>query len=217
MSEPLPQAEVQLCLSAKNIRKPSFTNDELRGFGEMVFKDRLEDWAESLERLCRQGVFRRAGERYALTESGEAYVERVVTNEFFGRMLVRAEQSQAFGHFCERVYGRNLTQFGTADMEQLGKLIAVLGFNEESRVLDVGCGIGTTAEYISAVTGARVTGIDLAEPAIERALERTQEKAERLSFSVMDVNQIACPPGSFDAVIAVDTLYFAKDLDTYLY
>jgi 2-polyprenyl-3-methyl-5-hydroxy-6-metoxy-1,4-benzoquinol methylase len=213
MSEPIPQAEVQLCLSAKNYRKPAFVYAELRGFGEMVFKDQLEDWADAWQRLCQQGVFGHEGEKYALTESGAAYVERIVTNEFFGRMLVRAEQSQAFGRYCERVYGKNLTQFGTADMSQLEKLLAVLGLNQHSRVLDVCCGIGTTAEYISDVTGARITGIDLAEPAIERARKRTKAKAERLSFVVMDVNHIAFPPDSFDTVIAVDTLYFAKDLD----
>jgi ubiquinone/menaquinone biosynthesis C-methylase UbiE len=213
MSAPVPQAEVQLCLAAKNIRQPSFTLEALRGFGELVFKEQLVEWAEDFERLCQQGVFRRDGERYALTEVGATYVERIVTNEFFGRMLVRAEQSQAFGRFCERAYGRNLTQFGAADMAQLEKLIAVLGLGEQCRVIDVGCGIGTVAEYISDVTGARVIGIDLAEPAIERARARTKEKADRLSFVVTDINHIVFPPDSFDAVIAVDTLYFAKDLD----
>jgi cyclopropane fatty-acyl-phospholipid synthase-like methyltransferase len=127
-------------------------------------------------------------------------------------MLARAERSPAFARFCERVYGRNLTQFGTADMEQLEKLIAVLDLNEQSRVLDVGCGIGATTEYISDLTGAKVTGIDLAEPCIERARERAGAKADRLSFLIADINDIDIAPESFDTVISVDTLYFTKDL-----
>lgn len=212
MGEDISKAEIQLCVTAKNIRRPSFTANELRAFGAVIFKDALEDWASAFERLCQLNAFRREGEHYSLTEQGEAYVEKVVASEFFGRMLVRAEQSRAFGRFCERVYGRNLTQFGTADMGQLEKFVAVLGLNDRSRVLDLGCGVGATAEYISDLTGAQITGIDLSEPAVERARERTRGKADRLSFLVADLNRIDLPPASFDTVIAVDTLYFAKDL-----
>jgi cyclopropane fatty-acyl-phospholipid synthase-like methyltransferase len=199
-------------MAAKNIRKPSFTNDDLRAFGEMAFKNELEDWADVLESLCQRNIFRADGAGYSLTADGEKYVERVIASEFFGRMLVRAEQSRAFGRFCERVYGRNLTQFGTADMAQLEKLLSVLELSNHSRVLDVGCGIGATTEYISDITGAKITGIDLAEPVIERARERIRDKAERLTFSLADISDIDLPSESFDTVISVDTLYFSKDL-----
>jgi ubiquinone/menaquinone biosynthesis C-methylase UbiE len=79
-------------------------------------------------------------------------------------------------------------------------------------VLDVGCGIGATTEYISDITGAKITGIDLAEPVIERARERIRDKAERLTFSLADISDIDLPSESFDTVISVDTLYFSKDL-----
>lgn len=212
MSQPISTAEIQLCMAAKNIRKPSFTNDDLRAFGQMAFKDELQDWTDALASFPQRNLFHNEDGRFSLTAHGEKYIERTVTNEFFGKLIVRAEQSQAFGRFCERVYGRNLTQFGTADMEQLGRLLAVLGLNETSRVLDVGCGIGATTEYLSDLTGAKITGIDLAEPVIERANERTRDKADRLSFLVVDINEIGIPPASFDTVISVDTLYFAKDL-----
>ncbi len=68
------------------------------------------------------------------------------------------------------------------------------------------------AEYISDLTGAKITGIDLAEPCIERAIERTRSKADRLSFLIADINDIDIAPASFDTVVSVDTLYFAKDL-----
>lgn len=182
MSLEISKAEVQLCLAAKNIRKPSFTKDDLVGFGQMAFKDELEDWSAAFDSFCQHNFIRAEGDLYSQTPEGEKYAEQIVTNELFGKMFVRAERSQAFGRFCERVYGRNLTQFGTADMEQLEKLIAMLGLNEQSRALDVGCGIGATTEYFSDLTGARITGIDLAEPCVERARERTRDKADRLNF-----------------------------------
>jgi len=94
----------------------------------------------------------------------------------------------------------------------LGKLIELLNLNEQSRALDVGCGIGATTEYISDLTGARVTGIDLAEPCVDRARERTIGKADRLNFLIANINDIDLPHESFDTVISVDTLYFAKDM-----
>src|SRR5262249_53385855 len=78
--------------------------------------------------------------------------------------------------------------------------------------LDIGCGIGATTEYISDLTGARITGIDLAEPCVERARERTLGKADRLDFLIANINDIDLPHESFDTIISVDTLYFAKDL-----
>jgi len=212
MSQEISKAEVQLCLSVKNIRKPSFTKDDLLGFGQMAFKDELEDWSAAFDSFCRRNLLHADGDQYSLTPEGEKYAERIVTRELFGKMFVRAERSQAFGRFCERVYGRNLTQFGTADMDQLEKLIAVLGLNEQSRALDVGCGVGATTEYISDITGAKITGIDLAEPCVERARERTRDKTERLNFLIANINDIDLPPESFDTIISVDTLYFAKDL-----
>jgi len=132
--------------------------------------------------------------------------------EVFDSLLIRSEQSKAYGRFCELVYGKNLTQFGTADLQQLDKLLALLRLNERSHVLDVGCGIGAQDEYISDVSGASITGIDFAVSAIRRAQERTRNKAARLSFRVGDVNDIGFAPATFDAAIAIDTLYFASDL-----
>ncbi|HKQ75135.1 MAG TPA: class I SAM-dependent methyltransferase [Blastocatellia bacterium] len=212
MSQEISKAEVQLCLSVKNIRKPSFTRDDLLGFGQMAFKDELDDWSAAFDSFCQRNLIHSDGDHFSLTSEGGKYAEQIVTNELFGKMFVRAERSQAFGRFCERVYGRNLTQFGTADMEQLENLIGVLGLNEQSIALDVGCGIGATTEYISDLTGARITGIDLAEPCVKRARERTGGKADRLNFLIANINDLDLQPDSFDTIISVDTLYFAKDL-----
>ena len=126
--------------------------------------------------------------------------------------VLKSERSSANAKFCERVYGRNLTQFGAADMPQIDFMIRVLGLNERTHVLDVGCGIGTMAEYIVGVSGTEVTGIDSSDLLIDRAKERTMDKVQRLHFIVGQMDELDLPPSSFDAVVSIDSLYFAKDL-----
>ena len=83
------------------------------------------------------------------------------------------EVSRANAAYCERVFGRNLCQHGFADMDQLDRLLEVTGIRAGHRVLDLGCGNGLIAEYISDVTGAQVTGVDFIPGAIRQAQDRT--------------------------------------------
>ena len=62
---------------------------------------------------------------------------------------MRAERSKAFGRFCERVY-EEPDAVRTADMEQLEKLIAILGLNERAVSVAVSA---PAPEYISDLTG----------------------------------------------------------------
>jgi cyclopropane fatty-acyl-phospholipid synthase-like methyltransferase len=126
--------------------------------------------------------------------------------------VLDSERSAAFALFCERVYGRNLNQYGTADMRQIDELVELLHLGEGSTVLDIGCGIGTMADYIAGLSGAEVTGIDTSEVLIARARERFRE-SNRLHFKAMNMDNLEFASGSFDAIISIDSLYFAKDLD----
>ena len=125
-----------------------------------------------------------------------------------------AGQSRAHAVFCQRVYGRDLCQHGFADMAQLHRLLEVTRLKPGGRVLDLGCGNGMIAEYISGTTRARVTGIDNVPTAIRQARERTKRKRHRLDFLVMDIGHLAFAAGAFDAILAIDTLYFTDMADT---
>lgn len=126
--------------------------------------------------------------------------------------FLRSERSPAFARFCEHVYGKMLNQYGTADMEQLELLLKVLGLKAGSHTLDVGCGTGSTTQYLSDKSGARFTGIDISEPSIRRAFELAQASPDRLTFKAGTMDALDFPPASFDAVIAIESLYFPKDL-----
>ena len=100
-----------------------------------------------------------------------------------------------------------------SDMKQLDKLLELLALTGESTALDLGCGAGRIAEYISDRTSANVTGVDYAEAAIDLARKRTEAKRDRLDYRVGDIDNLQFPDESFDTIIAIDTLYFVESLE----
>jgi cyclopropane fatty-acyl-phospholipid synthase-like methyltransferase len=126
--------------------------------------------------------------------------------------------SRAHALYCERVYGKNLAQHGTADMAQIALLLEELQIAPSMSVLDFGCGDGRISEYIADVTGACLTGLDISTHAIELAQQRTASKQDRLRFVCADLEDTpeALPPATFDRIITIDSIFFAKDQKTML-
>lgn len=133
--------------------------------------------------------------------------------EFYNEFYIKAEQSKAHRAFCERVYGKNLCQHGMADMSQIEKLLQMLNLNENSRLLDLGCGNGYITEYIQECTNSFVTGVDLSPVAIESATKRTKMKSDKLKFRTGDMMNLPYSPNAFDSIILIDTHYFIDDFE----
>jgi len=131
--------------------------------------------------------------------------------DFYTAYYTAIEHSRAHTLFCERVFGKNLGQHGFTDIEQLTLLLQVTRLSSAQRVLDLGCGNGLIAEYVSDCTGAHVTGLDYIPEAIGQAQQSTAAKAERLAFIVGDINRLELPSCAFDAVLSIDTMYFSQD------
>ena len=130
--------------------------------------------------------------------------------DWYTRFYQAIATSQAYGEHCLRLYGRDLGQHGFADMHQMARLLHVAAIKAGQSVLDLGCGHGRIAEWISDETGARVTGVDNVPLAIEQARERTREKTGRLSFILAGMDSLELPAASFDVILAVDSLYFTN-------
>ena len=174
------------------------------------------DWEDAFETLQAKGLIQYDGSVYVLTDEGRPYAVRARTERFgkrFNNTLIRSDKSKAYSSFCERVFGRDLCQANLMDMSQLKKLLEVLNLTSENRVLDMGCGMGRIAEYISDVTHAHVLGIDIADEAIKRAQARTLKKRYRLEFREGDLNNLLLPPASADTIIAIATLHYAENLE----
>jgi len=78
-------------------------------------------------------------------------------------------------------------------------------------VLDLGCAGGFMAEAIAA-KGARVTGIDPAQDAIEAAKHHAMQTGFDISYDVGVGEQLPYPDATFDSVVCVDVLEHVQDL-----
>ncbi len=131
-------------------------------------------------------------------------------------VLRKVEQSQAWAQLCQSCFGKDLSQYNMAGMDQLDLMIERLEINEKDKVLDLGCGVGKIAEYISDVTGCEMLGIDITQNIIEKANTRTINKRNRLNYQVLDFNQLSDFSLKFNKIIAIDSLYFVKKTDPFI-
>jgi len=90
------------------------------------------------------------------------------------------------------------------DQTRLVKLLAALPKSRYRRALDIGCGDGFIAEQLPAEF---VTGIDLAQGAINQARDRTPAGAKRVFYqgSLFDFGNLI--RGTYDLIIASGILY----------
>lgn len=204
------EAEKQLLLAMGYFKDEKADKKTLEEFGKRNIGEYLVSWDNAYTTLTERGLLQKKDTTYALTDRGELYRKDVEQDNplwlyEYNMYFARAEKSEAHKIFCEKVYGKNLCQHGIADMVQLTKLLEVLQLSEDTSVLDVGCGNGMITEWLSTVSGASFTGIDLSDVAITHAQERTNKNC---SFQQGNMYCLDFDENSFDAAISIDTLYF---------
>ncbi|MGD9902868.1 MAG: class I SAM-dependent methyltransferase [Vicinamibacterales bacterium] len=95
------------------------------------------------------------------------------------------------------------------------RTIARVQLSPGERVLDLCCGTGASALPAARAVGptGAVLGVDLT-PALVDVAARAAARAElaHARFAVGDVETVAFPPASFDAVVSVFGLFFADDM-----
>jgi ubiquinone/menaquinone biosynthesis C-methylase UbiE len=222
----LTEAEVQVLIALLELVQPKETpNNNFYTFypqtldqAATYFRRYREDWTAAYESLVAKGLLVQDGSAHRLTEQGIAAAQRLRDARppiwyWYQEYFAEAPCSPAYARFCEQLYGRYLCQAGFSDMAQFQALLDTVRLGPNSRALDLGCGVGLIAEYISDVTGARVWGLDYSPEAIAQAQARTREKEQRLSFQLGNLDDLPYPPRAFDTLIAIDTLYMPNDLD----
>ena len=84
------------------------------------------------------------------------------------------------------------------------KICSMSNLDENSYVLDLACGAGTTSFYLFKKYNCKITGIDISESLIADATKRLTNsgKNTKINFEVADALKLPFPDNSFDAVIA---------------
>jgi ubiquinone/menaquinone biosynthesis C-methylase UbiE len=173
----------------------------------------------AFEKLKTKGLVQEINGKLTLTQTGKKIADelRILRPPIFywyRDFYAAVETSRAFDEYSRGVFGANFGQHGFSDIIQIQKMLDLLQINKSATILDIGCGNGKMAEYISDLTQAFVTGIDYIPEAIAQAIRRTQSKTNRLDFKVANLEYLDFAPESFDAVISVDTIFFGRKMET---
>lgn len=111
----------------------------------------------------------------------------------------------------EKIFGE--THICPGGQESTELFFGNLNFKPGQRVLDIGCGIGGAAAYISQKYNVEVFGLDLSTNMIMIAWERFEEikktknlKVQKVHFEIGDVTKYTYPNEYFDYIYSRDTL-----------
>ena len=198
---------------APHVRAPKNITEAQTYFRRFALK-----LAPAFQTLKSKGLVQETKGEFTLTQTGnkiadELRILRPPIYYWYRDFYFAVETSRAFDEYSRRVFGANFGQHGFSDISQIQKMLDLLKLDKSSRVLDIGSGNGKMAEYISDFTQAAVTGIDYIPEAIQQANRRTQNKRNRLDFRVANLEFLDFAPESFDAVIAVDTIFFGRSME----
>lgn len=98
------------------------------------------------------------------------------------------------------------------------KVTDTLGLRAGEHVLDAGCGPGETAVHLANRFGVLVTGITVSRYEVDRARQRAHAAGvgDVAKFEYDDFMELSYPDATFDAVLALESLQNAPDIDQVL-
>lgn len=124
-----------------------------------------------------------------------------------------AEKSNAFQSFCKDAFGKDFSQDGFSNLEQIDMILKYIPKKKNVHILDIGCGNGKMLGYLQKNTNAYIHGFDYSENAIKTAQYLFPENSE---FKEGIIGEIDYPEEFFDVIISMDTMYFAKDMTSFV-
>lgn len=117
------------------------------------------------------------------------------------------EQTKALGGCCGGVYSYDAVRLILGDawhpggLEMTGRLASKLGIGPGDHVLDVACGIGTTARYLALNFRCAVIGVDRSFQNVGEAVRRSSVSDGEVEFAAGESSNTPLADGSADAVI----------------
>lgn len=138
--------------------------------------------------------------------------ELLFYNEY-EKFYTMSEASEVFGKFCKKAFGEDFSQDGFSDIRQIDRILGYLPQEGEIHILDIGCGNGKMAGYLQKKTGAYIHGFDYSWNAIQTAERLYPVKSDFRRGVIGETNY---PDNSFNMVISMDSMYFAKDISSFV-
>ena len=124
-----------------------------------------------------------------------------------------ASESKVFQNFCKDAFGEDFSQDWFSDIEQIEKILQYIPKRGNVHILDIGCGNGKMLGYLQQKTGAFIYGFDYSEQAIETAKALYPENSD---YREGIIGEIEYPAEQFDVITSMDTMYFAKDMVSFV-
>lgn len=131
----------------------------------------------------------------------------------YEQFYTMSASSEVFGEFCRNAFGEDFSQDGFSDIQQIDRILNYIPQKEELHFLDIGCGNGKMLGYLQKKTGAYIHGFDYSQNAIQTAKKLYPETSD---FRRGVIGEIEYPDNSFDLVISMDSMYFAKDMSAFV-
>lgn len=132
----------------------------------------------------------------------------------YGKPLFSSLWRRAWG----RQYPDDVQPYSSCTVRLLGQLVSELELKPEATLADFGCGAGGIGLWLARALDAKLIGLDRSEAAISISRLRAPEwvPAGRARFLVGDFVKSRLPDDHVDAVVSVDALPFAEDVDAAL-
>ncbi|MEU3463826.1 class I SAM-dependent methyltransferase [Streptomyces sp. NPDC006733] len=127
--------------------------------------------------------------------------------------IVNTEQAEAWNGYEGTHWARNQERWDAVNAGFDAPLLSAAAIGARHRVLDVGCGAGsTTRQAARRAPGGRAVGLDLSAPMLDRARESARrEGLVNAVFEQGDAQVHAFEPATFDAVISRFGVMFFAD------
>ncbi len=128
----------------------------------------------------------------------------------------------AYGNFATELlaqvrretYGDDFGQSSWVTSDEYRRFFSLLGLQPTDHVLDIGCGSGGPALFLSRGVGCRVTGVDINKAGIRNGQALVQEagQQDKVELQHCDVVQpLPFAEGTFDAIVCMDVICHLPD------
>ncbi|HQK35773.1 MAG TPA: class I SAM-dependent methyltransferase [Spirochaetales bacterium] len=130
-----------------------------------------------------------------------------ISKNEFDYKIGRLKRSKAYLDYCEEVYGYRMYLFNMMDREQLEYVFTSIPLSSSDTLLDLGCGTGQILQALAERNGCFGIGIDQLNSDV---MDISGTHTKYLRGDIDEVNSASLSP---TVTIAVDSLYFSRDLE----